>query len=239
MLGELVKMKLTGYHDVGFKERTGEEYTAVVNPETYTLNYEIQANQESAGGTSANQSTFNKIAPRKLEFEFLFDSTGALTPTGAAPPRSVGTSEGVWEQVEQLKKTSFDFIGETHQPPYVELAWGKLIFKCKTEKINITYKLFKPDGTPVRAIARVSFVEVINDELRSKKEKTASPDLTHLRTVQEGDTLPLMCHRIYGDSTLYREVARVNKLVNFRKLVAGQRLFFPPIDKQQTVNRKP
>lgn len=231
-------MKLTGYYDATFRERTGDEYTALVNPETYTLNYEIQSNQEQASGTSANQPTFNRISPRKLEFEFLFDSTGVLTQGAVVNPSAAAANQGVWEQVEQLKKTVFTFIGKTHQPPYVELAWGKLIFKCKTEKISITYKLFKPDGTPIRAVAKVSFIEVVEDELRTNKEKAESPDLTHLRTVQEGDTLPLMCHLIYGDSTLYREVARVNKLLNFRKLTAGQRLLFPPIDKGSTV-RKP
>ncbi|QDK82118.1 LysM peptidoglycan-binding domain-containing protein [Spirosoma sp. KCTC 42546] len=232
MLGELAKMKLTGYQDVGFTKRTGDEYTALVNPETYTLNYEIQSNQEQASGTSANQPTFNRISPRKLDFEFLFDSTGALTQDVIVNPFAAAANQGVWEQVEQLKKTVFNFIGQTHQPPYVELAWGKLIFKCKAEKVSITYKLFKPDGTPIRAVAKVSFIEVIPDDTRVRKEKTESPDLTHVRTVQEGDTLPMMCYRIYGDSALYWEVAHVNKLLNFRKLTTGQRLFFPPIDKE-------
>jgi hypothetical protein len=236
MLGELKKMTLTGYQNDRFDQPTGDVYTAVVNPETYTLNYEIQSNQEQASGTSANQPVFNRIAPRKLEFEFLFDSTGALQQTGLALPLSVGTNQGVWDQVEQFKKTVFYYNGSTHQPPFVILEWGKLRFKCKLEKVSVTYKLFKPDGTPIRAVAKASFVETTNDDLRVAQENARSPDLTHVRTVQAGDNLPLLCHRIYGDATLYGEVARVNHLINFRTLTVGQQLFFPPIEK--TANSK-
>uniref|UniRef100_A0AAU6WLI4 LysM domain-containing protein n=1 Tax=Chryseobacterium endophyticum TaxID=1854762 RepID=A0AAU6WLI4_9FLAO len=61
--------------------------------------------------------------------------------------------------------------------------------------------------------------------------KKNSPDLTHKRTIQDGDTLPLMTERIYGDSKYYLEVAKVNNLINFRQLVPGEELYFPPIEK--------
>jgi len=42
-----------------------------------------------------------------------------------------------------------------------------------------------------------------------------------------------MSFKIYGDSKYYLEVARANKLINFRKLKIGQKIFFPPLQKQQ------
>ncbi len=233
ILGELKKMKLTGYSKNTFQvaDQTGENYTAVVNPETYTLNYEIRSNNEQASGTSANQSNYNSTVPQKLDFEFLFDATGALTSNIVALPFSIHNQKSLDEQIRQFKRTIFDFIGDTHQPPFVLLQWGTLEFKCKVEKILINYKLFKPDGTPLRAIAKVTFAEEVEDNRRAAEEATASPDLTHIRTIRQGDTLPLLCHDIYGDSTLYREVARVNRLINFRKLKVGQQVFFPPIQK--------
>lgn len=232
-LGALSKMTLTGYktNTFGVADRTGEVYTAAVNPETYTLNYEIQSNQEQASGTQANQQNFTRTTPQKMEFEFLFDSTGVLQGDGPALPFSVANNEGVWDQIEQFKRTVYNFIGDTHQPPFVLLEWGNLHFRCKLEKMQITFKLFKPDGTPVRAVVKASFIEETEDELREAEANTSSPDLTHVRTVRAGDILPLLCHDIYGDATLYREVARVNNLTQFRRLVAGQQLFFPPIEK--------
>ena len=97
--------------------------------------------------------------------------------------------------------------------------------------MDITYKLFKPDGTPIRATIHATFKGFIEDSLRVARENNNSPDLTHIRMVNEGDTLPLMTFRIYGNSKYYLEVAKANKLVNFRKLVPGQQIFFPPIEK--------
>ena len=48
-------------------------------------------------------------------------------------------------------------------------------------------------------------------------------------TVQAGDTLPLLCHRIYGSSLFYRQVAAVNGLTDLRALAVGSRLLFPPL----------
>ena len=95
--------------------------------------------------------------------------------------------------------------------------------------MSVTYKLFRPDGTPVRAVAKATFVEVVSDELAKLKADKRSADLTHVRTVVAGDNLPLLCHQIYGDATRYQAVAEANKLVNFRTLRVGQQLFFPPL----------
>ena len=41
---------------------------------------------------------------------------------------------------------------------------------------------------------------------------------------------PLLCHRIYGDSRYYVDVARFNGLQAFRALAPGLTLHFPPLD---------
>ncbi|MCK5703624.1 MAG: LysM peptidoglycan-binding domain-containing protein, partial [Cyclobacteriaceae bacterium] len=60
-----------------------------------------------------------------------------------------------------------------------------------------------------------------------------SPDLTHFKIVKEGETLPLIAKKIYGDSKYYLEIARVNNINNFRRLKTGQQLVLPPIDKKE------
>ena len=51
-------------------------------------------------------------------------------------------------------------------------------------------------------------------------------------TVKAGDELPLITYDIYGDPHYYLEVARANKLTDFRNLRAGTTLHFPPVDKR-------
>ncbi len=227
-LGTLSKMTLQGFEDVDFSRPTGNFYTAAINPESYTLNYEILLSKEQPA-KEAPEQTYISTAPQKMEFEFIFDSTGALQAHDIALPFNVGNTYGIWAQLMHFKKTVYDFIGDTHQTPFVKLKWGDLELKCKLEKMQVICKLFKPDGSPIRAVVKASFIEQIKKELL---KPTSSPDLTHIRTVNAGDTLPLMCHYIYGDSTLYREVARVNNLLQFRRLIVGQQLVFPPLEKK-------
>jgi len=119
----------------------------------------------------------------------------------------------------------------THQPPFVQLRWGVLLYNCKLSRMTINFKLFKPDGSPLRAEADCRFEEVIGPERLAAIENRQSPDLTHIRTVIEGDTLSLLCFREYGDSKYYYEVAKVNGLTDFKQLTPGTKLIFPPIAK--------
>jgi nucleoid-associated protein YgaU len=105
------------------------------------------------------------------------------------------------------------------------------LVKGVCSSLNITYKLFNPNGTPIRALAKVTIREMTPEEQRVATERRSSPDLTHYRRVKKGDTLPLMCYRIYGHSKYYLQVAQVNKLSNFKNLQPGDEIFFPPIDK--------
>ena len=58
-----------------------------------------------------------------------------------------------------------------------------------------------------------------------------SADLTHVRLVKAGDTLPRLCDEIYGEPRMYLEVARANDLDHFRALQPGMRIAFPPLEK--------
>ena len=77
----------------------------------------------------------------------------------------------------------------------------------------------------------MTFKSSIEEEKRAATEDRQSADLPHIRKVRAGDTLPLMCFRIYGDSKYYLDVAAANGLDNFRSLVPGTEIRFPPIDK--------
>jgi len=236
MLGELTKLKIQAYSDERFtNEVANGEFLTMLNPEKFSLKYRVVQNQTQASGTSSSANHFVRMPPEDLEMEFLFDRTGAVADyLGLMKPTdylSTLGSDGITEDIENFKRVIFDYNGDQHRPNFVTLSWGSLLFKGTLTELNITYKLFKGDGTPLRATARTKFKAFIEDNLRVARENNSSPDLTHVRTVKAGDTLPLMTHRIYGDSKYYLEVARVNNITNFRKLEPGQKIFFPPIEK--------
>lgn len=227
MEGNLQKLQITAYKEATFEASekiSNGEFTVKINPETYALDYKIKYSEDQASGTSGDLPKFDKTEPLSLGFKFIFDSTGALPNT-----TDKEREQGIGEELAQFKKVVFDYVGEKHAPPFVELIWGTLLFRCVLTGMKINYKLFRPDGTPVRAEVDAKFKELVEPNERVAQENDQSPDLTHIRNVKQGDTLPLFCKDIYGDSRYYIEIARVNKLISFRNLKVGQRIIFPPI----------
>ena len=133
------------------------------------------------------------------------------------------------EKIGHFKRLAYSVNGDIHKPNFLIVLWGKLRFKCRLNKLDIDYQLFDPTGIPLRAKVTVGFTEYLSDEEINKRLELKSPDLTHARTVIAGDTLPLMCHRIYGDSRYYLAVAEANQLRDFRNLQPGTRILFPPL----------
>ncbi len=237
MSGELAKIKITAYKTAAFEESkkiSSGEFKALVNPEGYTRSYKIKYKDQQASGTKSQQMKFEKIEPEDIEFEFLFDKTGALPGTFKATDDAgiqQEGKEGVWPDIEKFKKVVYDYKGEIHQPPYLIIQWGELLFKCVLREMSINFKLFRPDGTPLRAVAKAKFTSTVENELRVRQEAKSSPDITHVRVVKEGDTLPMLAYQVYEDPSYYIQVAKANNLFNFRYLEPGTKIFFPPIEK--------
>jgi hypothetical protein len=237
MPGELTKLHIKAYSDPRFNDEIADgEFRTLLNPEKYIYKYKIEQNRQQASGTSSSSPRFNKTPPEDLELDFIFDRTGVLVnygePGTSDDTLSVDEGSGVIDDVEQFKRVVFDYNGDEHRPNYLIISWGTLLFKGTLTGMDITFKLFKSDGTPLRASAKAKFKGFIEDNLRVAIENNNSPDLTHVRIVREGDTLPLMAYRIYGDPKYYLKVAEINNITNFRKLKSGQKIYFPPFEKK-------
>ncbi|MAT90371.1 MAG: hypothetical protein CMC35_06720 [Flavobacteriaceae bacterium] len=224
--GALKKLKVTAYKDDRYSEKVGDgDFDTLLNPETYKFTYKVEYTEAQGQGTSATQPKYVRTPPEDLELDFLFDRTGVLKG------KSNTSGDGIIDDLETFKRIVFDYSGDEHKPNYLMIGWGTLLFKGTLTEMNIEFKLFGSDGTPLRAVAKTKFKGSVEDNLRVARENNNSPDLTHIRVVKDGDTLPLMTYRIYGDSKYYLQVAQVNNLQNFRKLKAGQKIMFPPIEK--------
>lgn len=225
--GKLEKMLILAFLSAEDAENGGlteaaDSFEALINPEAYTLEYKVKTDDSQGQGSSSAQAKFEYTLPEMLEFEFLFDNTGIID--GKPKP------DGVFDDVNHFRNLLTEYQGESHEPYHLKLIWGNLIFKGRAIEVAITYKLFNPDGQPIRATVKCKFKGSIEEKKRAAQEDRSSPDLTHTRKVRAGDTLPLMCFRIYGDPRYYLQVAAVNGLGNFRELPAGLELIFPPLD---------
>jgi hypothetical protein len=222
-----------------------DSYTVQVNPSSYSLNCQLNYNYQRGQGFSKGDAKYDHSSPVHLEFEFLFDGTGVVPkpstlgdiPLVGAVASAISSLSGdkpfeVMEEIKKFDRLVYDYYGKIHRPRELLLVWGSLVLPCVLTSVAYRYTLFKEDGTPLRAVAKCSFCESIPAAEAARKDNRTSPDLTHLRDVQDGDTLPLLAYDVYGDGRFYLEVARVNKLVNFRSLRSSTRLSFPPLDKK-------
>ncbi|MEO7766308.1 MAG: LysM peptidoglycan-binding domain-containing protein [Ferruginibacter sp.] len=209
-------------------------FVALINPESYTTKERVEFCDTQAPGRSKPILKFNKMPAQEMNFDFLFDGTGVVSPAsvlniGIANP--LAKSKTVFEQIEDLKKRVFNYEGQVHKPYYLKICWGTLLLKCVLTSIDIEYKLFSTDGNPIRAIARCGFKEIIDEELLSRTENNSSPDVTHQRIVKAADRLDLMTHDIYNSQQYISQVASFNQLGGFRNLNTGSVLYFPSIEK--------
>jgi len=243
--GKLEKMTLRviEYAD-GSRPEVSEDkaYTVQVNPASYSLGKRINYQNTRPPGSQESTATFNNSGPSTLQFEIVFDGTGVIDtaslldeiPLAGAIASAFAEDEEfhVDEQILKFEEIVYKLDGEIHQPNKVQIFWGKLQFEGALSSINYSYTLFQPDGSPLRAKANCTFQGTKTGEQIALEENLSSSDLTHLHEVKEGDNLPLLAQKVYGNSELYLEIARVNKLINFRRLQAGTRVSLPPIEKK-------
>ena len=227
-LGKLEKLKICAFDNDNFTGKGVKEIQVAINPEKYSHDYQICYSKVNAPGSSAGSPKFNRTPSDKVSFELVFDGTGAI-PTILPGVIPGGVTGSVADQIEEFKNVVFKVKGKIHSPYFLRLSWGTLQFECRLQQLNIQFTLFKPDGSPLRARAGAEFVGYQNEKLQNAETKKSSPDLSHIVTVKKGDILPLLCYRIYQDSSFYLQVAAVNNLVNFRNLKPGSKLLFPPI----------
>lgn len=201
-------------------DRSRPVFQALINPAGYDHNYTVRYTKNEVPGQSGDEAKFNSMQSEKLNLKSL-----VLDGTGAIP----GTKLPVKQQVEALRNAVYTYVGTKHEPPIVQVVWGSLLFYGRIESLKFDYTLFAPNGEPLRAKISLSFVEYSSAAEEVKKSRKNSPDLTHLVLVQAGDTLPLLCERIYRDPMYHLEVARINGLTLLRRLEPGMRLRFPPL----------
>ena len=226
--GKLEKLLILAFADSmkaenGGKKEADNLFVDLINPESYTLDYKLKFSEDAQGhGTPGTNLKYEYTEPEEITFEFLFDNTGIID--GKA-------RDNVADDLKRFKEVILEYKGDAHEPRHLKLVWGEnSIFKGRATEVSVTYKMFNPDGSPTRAVAKVKFRSSVEDLKRAALQNRQSPDLTHVRTVIAGDTLDRLCHRIYGDPRYYLQVAEANKLGNFRKLVPGTTLVFPPLD---------
>lgn len=223
-LFKLEKLKIKAFKDVARRQPVGAPFEAMFNPASFSQSYAIAWGAPQGMGSSGPQLSYARSMPRELSLHLVLDGTGVDEMGMFALVRKT-----VKDRVKAFLDTTFQYNGSIHEPNYLLVEWGSLTFSCRLSKVDVKYTAFERDGTPLRAELDVTLLSDEDAKARAKKENKTSPDLTHSRIVRSGDTLPLLTTEIYGSSAAYLDVARYNRLDNFRNLIPGQQILFPPL----------
>ncbi len=199
----------------------GLPFVTMFNPENFTLAETLSYNCVPNPGGQGESQRYNQVKARTFSVTFTLDGSGVHSP-----------KIPVVAQVFLFREVTTLVNGLIHKPNYLIVQWGTFICRCHLTSSSIEYNLFDQTGLPLRAKVTASFTEWTENTFSDIFSMLSSPDLTHLKTVVEGDLFPLMVHRIYNDQRYYLQVAKANKLKNFRKLQANSTVQFPPIAKK-------
>jgi hypothetical protein len=198
----------------------GMPFLAMFNPENIAISESIVWNTTTSAGQAGVDPKHFTTRPRTFTIELTMDGTGVNT-NGVKIPVTV--------QVLLFRLVTTSISGKIHRPNYLLLQYGLFICNCVLDNSTVTYTMFDMFGLPIRAKISASFTERTLSTFGNIMSMLSSPDLTHSVQVKEGDLLPLLTNQIYKNQNYYLQVAKVNKLKNFRKLKAGTTLVFPPI----------
>jgi hypothetical protein len=114
-----------------------------------------------------------------------------------------------------------------HAPPIVRFVWGRSVFTGVLEKLDITYQLFLPDGTPLRAKLDIGLKEYRPAAVQAMDPPRSSPTVEKSYLVRRGDTLSSIAAALYRQPDAWRELARANGITDPRDLRPGQVLTVP------------
>ena len=199
----------------------GKEFAAMVNPQEFSVKDSIKYSQTN----ESRSPKFEQYEGSKFSVPKIF-----LDTTGAIPMEHWPVKNGsIDDMITALKKVVYDYDGDSHEPPIVEVIWGSNHFKGRLLTIDTKFTLFDNQGSPLRAEVQLEFTSYDTMKELEAKANKHSPDLTHVIEVKSGDTLPNLCNKVYNNPSYYMQVARINGLSSFCRLKPGTRLVFPPL----------
>jgi Contractile injection system tube protein len=212
----LYNLKIIPVNDDGIL--FGIPFIAMFNPETFVIEEAINWTANCEPGSDGSDMHFQNKAPRSFNLDFTIDGTGVN-----------GLKIPVVAQVGLFRTATTEINGLLHKPAFLIVQYGTFISTCVMTKSTVTYTMFDHTGMAIRAKISASFTERTFGTLSNILDMFSSPDLTHRKTVKEWELLPVLVRNIYNDQHYYLQVARVNKIKNFRRLRAGREIVFPPL----------
>jgi hypothetical protein len=214
-VGGIEKLTIEAFSNLACTKKAGSPVLVHINPETYSRAFGVRYADDVAMGSSGRRMVVDRELGETLTLDLIYDGTGAVPNMGG---------KSVDERIAQLRSAGLTLTEGSLNT--LILSWGSLRFKCQMKTLGVTYTLFNPDGTPLRAKVSAAFVAVgIPEDYDPPKSEKEQGSWVRMRGT--GDLGPL-CQARYGDKNFMYDVASLNELDSFRGLKPGTMVYFPP-----------
>jgi hypothetical protein len=206
----------------------GQTLTCLFNPNEYAISKANAWTVKPVVGSSLPSPQFSGGHARELTLNLLFD----------ADPASGDVTSATDALFAMMEVNSSLASGRTNQarPPSITFAWGTFTsFKAVCTRLNVQFTMFKPDGTPIRATAALTLIQVEKDP-RSGQGTPAAPqnpttraERMRVHIVRSGDSLQSIAYAHYGDPNRWRTIAHENGIDDPLNLERGAELSVPQL----------
>ena len=204
---------------------TLDEIEFMYNPSTVKWSIKAKWDDASDSGSDSSSKTFAGSDGRQVTLSNIWFDT-------------VETRENVrTEYIDRVERLIQRDNEGDHSPPYVLFIWGAFLPEAddynsptfKVESVDVEYKMFLPNGTPVRALCSISLTEATPKEKQQYRRPNQSPDHAKMLTFRRGDTLQNVAYRAYDNASEWRRIAEANNIDDPLNVSPGTKLLIPPI----------
>lgn len=200
------------------------------NPQQYTISKSNKWKVDPVVGAGLPKAQFGGGDAQKLTLDLLFDDSDRQDGDVREITDALFEAMAVDKSLASTKNSG--------RPPVLTFGWGATTtFKAVCDSLSVQYLLFRPNGTPVRAQAKISLLQVepkVSKAAqgtggRPQNPTTRGAEGVRTHVVRDGDSIHGVAFAAYGDATLWRAIAETNGIDDPMRLRRGTVLSIPTL----------
>lgn len=217
MAGELKKLTITAYAEPT-RIVPVLTYELMLNPKQFKRSVNISYNPTTTKSSFGQVNRFSQVNNEEVSIEFMIDGIG-----------TTGQKRDVAADAEYFLAVCKGAAGLLERPNFLRLNWGVVVMSAVLTSADVTYTLFKPDGTPIRAMVSASFREDRNKALSIAENARNVIANTNISYLAETENLATKAFDVYKKKVEPTLIAKANGIKKFRDIAPGTKITFPPL----------
>ena len=214
-----------GFQKAELRVEGGETIPVLFNPREYSVAKTNAWTFKPVVGSTVPPAQFGGGNPRTLTLN------GLLLDRSLAGPN--GNIKDIVDKLFGLMAApaGSNAGGAAAAPPFVTFAWGQNVtFKAVITSLTVAYKLFQPNGDPIRADVNMALTEAEQAEVKAQNPTTRAEAGLGVHTFKDGDSLQSIAYRVYGDAARWRTIAEINGIDDPLRVRRGTPLMLPRLE---------